>query len=482
MLYFCPQIVECLLVMKMNRLILWVLFSTLIACKGKRNEPTIISGFFPNAKDSFVVLYSNDTPIDTAYLDKNKTFLFNLNITEGELFNFETDGKYQYVYVEPKDSVVVYANALSFEESISFSGKGSAINNFLLSQSKMSDAQEEVFRKFHSLPPMQYKNKSDSLYQERKREYDDFLKLNPQLTEKAKDLALVSATFPIYKEMEIYPFVYQNKNNISIVDLLPYNFYDYRKQINYNDSFLEYFRPYHRYMVMYVNNLAFTQYTYDTHTLVDVSRELGFHLQKIKIIDSLFTNGSLRDNLYRNAAYAYIFNIQEHTEYKDYFDKFAKYNKDNKYKAELDKVFRNVIALQAGRIPPDFDLINANGEPTKFSEIQQPEVTIYYFWSVNQKELSKLIFGRVSQLKKLFPNVKFVGIDIGQDKTQWRKQISNTDWTDQYHSINFIDLSQKFLINNINKSVIIDKNGRIISAFEDIFSPNLEKILLSKES
>ena len=45
-----------------------------------------------------------------------------------------------------------------------------------------------------------------------------------------------------------------------------------------------------------------------------------------------------------------------------------------------------------------------------------------------------------------------------------------------------MDLSQKFLINNINKSVIIDKNGRIISAFEDIFSPNLEKILLYKAS
>ncbi len=45
-----------------------------------------------------------------------------------------------------------------------------------------------------------------------------------------------------------------------------------------------------------------------------------------------------------------------------------------------------------------------------------------------------------------------------------------------------MDLSQKILINNINKSLIIDKDGRIISAFEDIFSPNLEKILLSKES
>ena len=78
--------------------------------------------------------------------------------------------------------------------------------------------------------------------------------------------------------------------------------------------------------------------------------------------------------------------------------------------------------------------------------------------------------------------MKFVGIDIGQDKNQWRKKISEIQSTDQYHSINFMDLSQKFLINNINKSLIIDKNGRIISAFEDIFSPNLEKLLLLKES
>ena len=127
-------------------------------------------------------------------------------------------------------------------------------------------------------------------------------------------------------------------------------------------------------------------------------------------------------------------------------------------------------------------MIDTKGSLTKFSAIQKPEVTIYYFWSVNQRELSNLIFDRIAQLKSLFPNVKFVGIDIGQDKTQWRKRISENQWTDQYHSINFMDLSQKFLINNINKSVIIDRNGRIISAFEDIFSPNLEKILLYKAS
>ena len=468
--------------MKMRRLLLLTLIIALIGCKKQPTNSTFFTGFFPNSKDSLVILYANDIPIDTTFLNKSKVFTFSLNIKESRLYNFKIGGKYQYVYLEPLDSLVVYANTLRFEESISFSGKGSTINNFLLSQLNCIDSQSDILKKYHSLPLIKYREKIDSILMIKEGEFNHFIKNNPYLTKKAQNIAWVSCVFPIYKEFEIYPFIYHDKNEIIINHLLPSDFYNYRKQINYNDTFLEYYRPYYSYIVMYVNNLAFTKYTHNNSTLVDVNQELGFHLEKIKIIDSLFDKGSLRDNLYRNAAYAYIFNIQEHAQYQDYFDKFAKYNKDNEHKAELDKVFKNVIALQAGQTPPDFDLIDTKGTLTKFSEIQKPEVTIYYFWSVNQRELSNLIFNRITQLKSLFPNVKFVGIDIGQDKTQWHKKISESQWTDQYHSINFMDLSQKFLINNINKSVIIDKNGRIISAFEDIFSPNLEKILLYKAS
>lgn len=470
--------------MKMKGLLFLLCAASLTACTIEDQSRTILTGFFPNTMDSQVVLYVNDVPVDTTNLDKDKNFRFSLKIDQGKLYNFRIGGKYQYVYLEPNDSVAVYANALDFSESISFSGKGSAVNNFMHSQAILAIKQSDLFRGYHSLLPFQYQKVMDSICQERRDEYNTFVLANPSLTAKAKDLALVSATFPIYKEMEIYPFVYQSKNGMPIVELLPAHFYDYRKQINYNDTFLEYFRPYYSYMVMYVNNLAYTKYSTDVNTLVDVNREQRFHLEKIQIINNLFKEGALRDNLFRNAAYSYIFNVRDQRNYKMYFDVFRLYNAQNTHKVELERVFRNAIALQAGKVPPDFDLIDRRGERTKFSAIQKPELTIYYFWSANQKELSDLIFNRVAQLKNLYPNVMFVGIDIGEDKARWRRHLLEDTLArdEQYHSVDFMDLSQKFLINNINKSLILDKNGRIISAFEDIFSPDLEKLLPLKES
>jgi len=79
-----------------------------------------------------------------------------------------TEGKYQYVYIEPNDSVVVYANALRFDESISFSGKGAAVNNYILQQSNEIDKQTELMKRFHTLPPILYKETIDSLYEVKK--------------------------------------------------------------------------------------------------------------------------------------------------------------------------------------------------------------------------------------------------------------------------------------------------------------------------
>ena len=92
--------------MKMRRLLLLILtlIIALIGCKKQPTNSTFFTGFFPNSKDSLVILYANDIAIDTTFLNKDKNFTFSLNIKESKLYNFEIGGKYQYIYLEPLDS------------------------------------------------------------------------------------------------------------------------------------------------------------------------------------------------------------------------------------------------------------------------------------------------------------------------------------------------------------------------------------------
>ncbi|MDO5105700.1 thioredoxin [Capnocytophaga sp.] len=464
----------------MNRLLLLLLpVVFMLSCSDNDKDITFFKGYFPNAKDSIIVLYHNDKPIDTAQLNTSKKALFKLKIDDPKLYYFEIDNNYQYLYLEPKDSVVVFANTMNFNQSVSFSGKGSVINNFMTAQMNKTEQEAAIVKSHNYFYPNQYKDLTDSIYNSKIKIYKTFVSNNPELSKQAKNIALVSSTFPIYKEMEAYPFVYQRNNGNSVINSLPIGFYDYRKNINYNDSFLEYYRPYYSYMVMFINNLAFKKHTIKVGENVDINKNEQFHLKKITVIDSVFQAGNLRDNLFRNAAYAYVLNIQNNRECDCYIEEFDRYNQNNAHKTELDELFKSTLALQTGKFPPDFDLIDLNGNRTSLLKITKKELSIYYFWSVNQPDMSNLIFNRILQLKTLFPNVKFIGIDVGQDIEKWCETAPLTIAdSEQYHSTNFSDLSRKLLINNISKSLILNHNSRIVSAFESIFSPNIEKILL----
>lgn len=234
---------------------------------------------------------------------------------------------------------------------------------------------------------------------------------------------------------------------------------------------------------MFVNNVAFLEYKKNNtpeDSSFDINKVEDFHFNKLDIIDSVFAKGSLRDNIYRNAAYAYLFNIQDEENNKKYIKAFEKYNKNSNHKDELSKVFDNIISLQKGKTPPNIELIDTKGNTTSLQKILKPQISVFYFWSTNQVDFSGYIHNRVLQLKDLYPEVHFIGINIGQDEELWLKGLPGfkiDDNTEQYSSKNFKDLSQKLLIYNLNKSLVIDKNGKIITAFENIFSPEMENIL-----
>ena len=473
----------------MNKLLLTILTLfvaiTFWSCDNSQKDKTksFFEGHLLNTKDSLVVLYFNEKPIDTAVINQDNSFTFIFNDKNRNLYNFSVDGQYKYLFIEPGDSIVMYANMLNFNDTLSFSGKGASINNFIASQFYQFENSPLNLRELHLMEPKDFKRKIDSLKKIKSGELEKLFEVNPTLSEKAKTIAIVSATAFLDKELEVYPFLHQRQTLLDITNVIPEDFYSYRDSIDYNNSLLQYYRPYYSYMVMFVNNVAFLEYKKNNtpeDSSFDINKVEDFHFNKLDIIDSVFAKGSLRDNIYRNAAYAYLFNIQDEENNKKYIKAFEKYNKNSNHKDELSKVFDNIISLQKGKTPPNIELIDTKGNTTSLQKILKPQISVFYFWSTNQVDFSGYIHNRVLQLKDLYPEVHFIGINIGQDEELWLKGLPGfkiDDNTEQYSSKNFKDLSQKLLIYNLNKSLVIDKNGKIITAFENIFSPEMENIL-----
>ena len=115
----------------------YTLFLTLIvlaSCNTTKNDDnaTYFGGKIINPKSKYVTLFSMEKIIDTLFLDKNNSFLGKLeNLNEG-LYYFIHGNENQYIYLEPKDSLMLRLNTWDFDESLVFAGKGAERNNILI--------------------------------------------------------------------------------------------------------------------------------------------------------------------------------------------------------------------------------------------------------------------------------------------------------------------------------------------------------------
>jgi len=105
-------------------LILVLIASAFISCSAESTpSDTYFGGKILNPKSKYVVLYSMEKVIDTLFLEKDNTFLGNLQNANEGLYYFTHGNENQYIYLEPKDSLMLRLNTWYFDESIVFAGK-----------------------------------------------------------------------------------------------------------------------------------------------------------------------------------------------------------------------------------------------------------------------------------------------------------------------------------------------------------------------
>ena len=111
----------------MVRILLALIILSLIACNESpepRYTGVYLAGEIVNPTAETIILYKGDKVIDSARLNEQNLFAFNLDQVEEGLHHFYHHPELQYIFIEKGDSLQIRLNTVDFDESLVFSGTG----------------------------------------------------------------------------------------------------------------------------------------------------------------------------------------------------------------------------------------------------------------------------------------------------------------------------------------------------------------------
>jgi len=440
----------------------------------KDNSLTYFGGQIINPRTNFVLLLKNDKVIDTLTLKENNRFLAAYNSFSEGLYTFKHGNEFQYIYLEPSDSILVRLNTWDFDESIVYTGKGSSKNEFLINLFLQNEKEEKEMYKYFNLNEVNFQFKIDSLAQERENIYNEFSNNKENITQGFQKLTSTAIHYPLFRLKEIYPYYHKKVHKLNKFPNVSDNFYKFRKDISLNESDFLSFYPYRNYVINYLFNLSYQLKEKDS-TKTDITINLlnaiveNVKLEEFKntllknIVVEDFLKSESTCSINKETLNIFLENCTDET----YLNQVKNLVNDSKF-------VLNKEPLQDFEIE-SYDTINLN-----INEIIKDRNSVIYFWSTEYMSLEYLT-KRINYLEKRHPNILFVGINM-----QPNSRVFTTDPDfDLFNLKNQFKLTKdsyayNYLTSNYPRTIMVNHNGIVTNGFTYLnsqkFSSELNKL------
>lgn len=427
-----------------------------------------------NPSAPYVLFCKENVVIDTIMLNKDNTFFKKFDSLTPGLYTFKHEPEYQYVYFDKNDSLKVSIDTNDFDESIVFCGRGDQKNNFLMEmylrnendKNNMFQVFDFGFDKFNA--HIEKTNKSNiAFYNKRKEE----IKWDEKFDVYAKALY----QFPYYTKKEIYPIIHKMRTGKDVLEQMPKDYYDFRKNIDYSNEELTEFSPFVMYLNHMLNNVSAVKY-HNHFSQVDL--ELKTNINKLNVADTLIKNTKVKNIVLNNIAFQYLLEDQNMVNNKEFLDTYHKYSTDKSKKNEILKIGNAIQLLTNGKILPNVDLKDINGNIVSSNEIIKQN-TVFFFWSEKSNSHFVLSHKKVLGLHEKYPNYDFVAINLDPSENQFKRILSNYKFKNitELQCANFEDLKAKWAITKVHRTIVVNANKTIKNGFTNMFEVNFEKEL-----
>jgi hypothetical protein len=462
-------------------LLLFLIFAALLGCEDapqKAKDGTWFGGQILNPTGNSIILRKGNKIVAEIEINANNRFLTRIPDFHPGIYEFLHKER-QLVYLTPGDSVIIRVNTLEFDESLTFSGFGGAKNNFLIDLFLMNEKENDQMARnsiYHETPK-RFERYLDSLQLIRNKRWQMFKKAH-HAEDDFTVIAKAIINYDIYARKEVYPLTNFVPSKMKLLQEIPEDFYEYRNNVSFNEEPFLPLYSYQRFLFNYFNQAAFKKYgkelPYDPQSLVHNSIEL-------KLIDSIISNKAIKSFLLTRNMRNYLSNSNDKHGNEQIYNLYMKFIPSILDKKNIEDFYKSNQKLESGKLVPQETMINTQLKEHKLRSLISQKPTILYFWSSENRAHFTKAHVRAEELRQRYPQFAILDLNIDIDRNIWLETLENQGYKKEY-SYQFKDKTEELIrnssINNILKTVVLDKNGIILNAHANMFSSRFESELL----
>jgi hypothetical protein len=453
------------------------ILTALVGCQNSSKDSKIgktdafLGGQIVNPKVNHVVLLKNNSLIDTIYLDDKGRFEYIVKDVKPDIYNFKHFTEQQLLYLEPKDSLLLRLNTYEFDESLSFSGIGDKKNNFLIDIFLINETSDSKLISELEVGPKIFEQQIIEDWEAQKLKVKNLLRKRGYSKE-FKYLAREVVNYNYYDLKEHY-FNFITKIKPELLNDFSDTYFDYRKDVNFNDAQLKSDFSYLRFINSYITN-AYLEKCKETGNDCQNISTLESYIGRIKITDSLISLPSLKSRYLQNFATSSIITAKTVSEIDTIYRLVAELLPDD---AQIEKIeelaslqrnylSRNTIAQRV--------LISAKTKDsvTLGNIITKP--TIIMTWSAASADKYRSYHNKMYDLQDMYPGIEFIAINIDKEpKGEWLNIVEDFEYdTAKEYKLASFKISQSTLNKFTRKILFLDKNSRVLQRSIHFLEPD----------
>lgn len=408
-------------------------------------DAAVIKVKVTNQADDKVVLTFDNKEKKEIIVDANGNGTIELNDFEPQYVKIQHGRGSRNLYLDPKKDLTMSFDGKTMWKNISFEGPGAQVNTYLndgkLKGLSFNDA---------GLEEAAYMQKSDSLYNANMQVMKaaklpaDFVKL-----EKERLKYFSYAGFPLYPVYN--PYVTKNKDFKASEA-----FYKRLKELTTLDKNLLSLTEYKEFLTNAISCLGLNGEKADTSDKL-VKCQLQYINDNVQdpVLKEYLTNFSVVNYVKGNGIDNADFAIAA----------FNQNVKDAKKIEAFEKLCNQWRMIVAGQPSPEFKGEDINGKVVTLNDLKGKYVYIdvWATWCGPCR-------GEIPHLKKLEEkyhgkDIEFVSLSCDQDKEAWKNMVTKDELKGvQLHIGTKAPFMDDYMINGIPRFILLDKDGKIISA------------------